>query len=115
MMIKTIVKFLTGTVIVVTTTLSLLSMLQKKRDTNMTNQMGHSGSNAMEFLKAEEANKEYVESNTVKEAAGIAIATRHEEASTVIKEALSNINNTESQSNDSAFEEMSKDLELLSK
>lgn len=116
MKFKLIVKFLTGTVVIGAATISLMNALQKKCDVNSTQHMKNINSNAINLLNSEEKNiEDQVENNNIKESVGIVIAARHEEASEIIKEALSNVNNTENQSNDSAFEEMTNNLETLSK
>ncbi len=116
MKFKSFIKFLTGTVVIGAATVTLMNALQKKCDVSNEQHVKNTNANDVNRLKSEE---KYIEDQTedynVKESAGIAIAVRHEEASEVIKEALSNINNNEKQSNDGAFEELTNNLETLSR
>lgn len=116
MKFKSFIKFLTGTVVIGVATVTLINALQKKYGVSNEHHVKNTKVNTVNQLKSE---KKYIENQTedynVKETVGIAIAARHEVASEVIKEALSNINNGEKQSNDSTFEELTTDLEKLSK
>jgi len=116
MKFKSTVKFLTVTLAIGAATVTLVNTLQKKRDFSSEQYMKDSNANSINQFKREEVNAEVQgDINNIKESAGIVIAARHEEASEVIREAISNINSTENQSNDRAFDDLLNNLESLSK
>lgn len=116
MKFKSFVKFLAGTVVIGSATVALMNALQKKGEASSEQYVKNTNPNAVNrVLNEEKYFEDHTEGYNVKETLGIIIAERHEEASEVIKEALSNINNIEKQSNDRAFEDLTNDLETLLK
>ncbi|WKT74940.1 hypothetical protein [Lysinibacillus fusiformis] len=112
MKFKSFVKFLAGTVAIGAATVAVVKVLQKEIELSSGQHVENTNATAVNQLLNEEKNSEnQTEGYIVKEAARIAIAERHEGASTIIKEALSNINNTEKQNNDAAFNDLTNNLE----
>ena len=116
MKFKSFVKFVAGTVVISAATVAVMKVLQKKVELSSEQHMKNTNVTAVnQLLNEEKYSENRTEGYIVKEAAGIAIAERHEGASTIIKEALSNINNPEKQSNDAAFDDLTNNLESLLK
>ncbi|GEM_PF-2631223 len=114
MKFKSFVKFITGTVVLGAAAITLMNTLQKKSELNNQHDVKNTNVNVVNRLISEEKyNEEQKKDYTVKETVGIVIVERHEKASEVVKEALLNINSMENQSNDRAFEDLTKDIESL--
>ncbi|MFD4492237.1 hypothetical protein [Lysinibacillus fusiformis] len=114
MKFKSFVKFITGTVVIGAAAITLMNTLQKKSELNNQHVVKNTNVNVVNRLISEEKyNEEQKKDYTVKETVGIVIVERHEKASEVVKEALLNINSMENQSNDRAFEDLTKDIESL--
>lgn len=116
MKFKSLVKFLAGAVAISAAVVAVMKTLQKEVEVSSKHHIKNTNVNAVnQLLNEEKYSENQTEGYIVKEAVGIAIAERHEETSEVIKQAISNINNTEKQNNDGAFDELTNDLESLLK
>lgn len=114
MNLNSFVKFTAGTVVISAVTVSVMKLLQKKVELRKKQHMENANVTVVnQLLNKEEYSENEAEGFIVKEAAGIKIAERHEGTTAIIKEALSNINNTEKQNNDGVFNDLTKNLESL--
>lgn len=116
MKFKSFVKLLVGTVVVGVATVVVLNTLQKNNELTEEDEVKADNENIVKaLLKTENNTENSVVGEAYKARAGIAIAQRHENATEVIAEALTNIKSTEKQHNDREFAELTNDLKSLLK
>lgn len=113
MKFKSFVKFAAGIVAISAAIVAVIKVL--KQDSELLNEQNPNVNGVNRLLNGEKYFEEQSDFDVVKEAAGIAIAERHESVSEVVKEAITNISNTEKPNNDEAIDDLINNLESLLK